>query len=168
MTERTEGGLVASKRSKGGRVTEVSIAPAQAAEFDVIEALLDRAQLPLEGLRDHPQHMFVARAGNRIVGCASLELYGDAALLRSVAVDDEFRGGGIGCDLTRAALRIAKRRGVAAVYLQTTGAEQFFSRFAFIVIDRADLPPQVRSSWQFTSGCCSSAVVMQKVLTSPT
>jgi len=149
-------------------VTDVSIAPAQAADFDVIEALLDREQLPLAGLRDHPQHMFVARVGNRIVGCASLELYGDAALLRSVAVDAEFRGGGIGGDLTRAALCLAERRGVSTVYLLTTTAERFFPRFGFEIVDRADVSPAVRACAEFAHACPASAFVMRAFLTSPT
>ena len=149
-------------------MTDVSIVPAQAADFDVIEALLDREQLPLAGLHDHPQHMFVARVGNRIVGCASLELYGDTALLRSVAVDAEFRGGGIGGDLTRAALRLAERRGVSTVYLLTTTAERFFPRFGFEIVDRADVSAAVRACAEFAHACPSSAFVMRAFLTSPT
>lgn len=144
---RAAGALAAAKRSGGGPMTaEVSVTPAPAADFEVIEAFLDREHLPLAGLRDYPQHMFVARAGNRIVGYASLELYGDVALLRSVAVDAEYRGSGIGGDLTRAALRLAERRAVSTVYLLTTTAERFFPRFAFEMVDRADVPPAVRMS----------------------
>jgi len=149
-------------------MTDVSIGPGQAADLDVIEAFLDREHLPLAGLRACPQHMFVARAGNRIIGCASLELYGDAALLRSVAVDAEYRGSGIGAELTRAALRLAERRAVSTVYLLTTTAEQFFPRFGFEMIDRADVPPAVRMSAEFAHACPASAFVMRKFVTSPT
>lgn len=142
----------------------VTIGPAQAFDMDVIEALLEREHLPTNGLHDLLEQTLVARAGNRIVGCAAIELYDDGALLRSVAVDAQQRGTGVGGELTRAALRIAEKSGVNAVYLQTTGAEQFFPRFGFAVIDRADLPSAVRSSWQFTSGCCASAIVMRKIL----
>ena len=149
-------------------MTDVVITPAQPADVDVIEAFLDREHLPLAGLRDHPQHMFVARAASRIVGCASLELYGDAALLRSVAVDAAYRGSGIGADLTRAVLRLAERRAVSTVYLLTTTAERFFPRFGFEMIDRADVPPAVRMSAEFAHACPSSAFVMRKCVTSST
>lgn len=149
-------------------MSTMTIGPAQAGDIDVIAALLEREHLPANGLSDLVEQTLVARAGNRIVGCAAVELYDDGALLRSVAVDAEYRGAGVGGELTRAALRIAERSGVEAVYLQTIDAEQFFPRFGFTVIDRADLPPAVRSSWQFASGCCSSAVVMRKVLSAPT
>jgi len=143
-------------------MSDVTITHAQVADMDVIEAFLDRAHLPATGLHEHEQHMFVARAGNRIVGCASVELYGDAALLRSVAVDEELRHTGVGTDLVHAALDLAARRGVAAVYLLTETAERYFPRFGFEMIDRAEVPPAVRQSGEFTHNCCASAFVMRK------
>lgn len=146
----------------------VVISSAQPSDLAVLEALLLRARLPILGLRDQQQHMLVARDGNRIVGCASVELYGDGALLRSVAVDAEYGGRGIGSDLTRAALELAARRHVSAIYLLTETAERFFPRFGFEMIDRADVPPGVARSAEFAQGCCSSAYVMRKFVTSPT
>jgi amino-acid N-acetyltransferase len=141
-----------------------TIGPAKAADLDVVEALLERDHLPLAGLREHADHVFVARAGNRIVGCAALEVYEDGALLRSVAVDAEHRGAGLGGDLTRTALDLAARRGVAAVYLLTTTAERFFPRFGFEAVDRADVPHGVRQSAEFSYACPSSALIMRKRL----
>ena len=149
-------------------MTDVSITLAQAADLDVVEALLDRQHLPLAGFREHPQHMLVARTCDRLVGCVSLELYGDAALLRSVAVDAEFRGGGIFGDLTRAALRLAGRRCVSIVYLLTTTAERFFPRSGFEMVDRADVPAAVRPSAEFAHACPASAFVMRTSVTSLT
>jgi amino-acid N-acetyltransferase len=145
-------------------MTGVVIDPAKTADIDVVEALLEREHLPRAGLRDHVEHMFVARAGNRIVGCAALEVYEDGALLRSVAVDAEYRGAALGSDLTRAALDLAERRRVPAVYLLTTTAERFFPRFGFEVVDRADVPQGVQQSAEFSYACPSSALVMRKRL----
>lgn len=145
-------------------MTAATISPAQAADLDVVEALLEREHLPLAGLRGHAGHVFVARAGNRIVGCAALEVYEDGALLRSVAVDAEHRGAGLGGDLTRTALDLAARQGVTAVYLLTTTAERFFPRFGFEVVDRADVPQGVQQSAEFSYACPSSALIMRKRL----
>src|SRR3954464_15675715 len=81
-----EGPTLAPNRSEGRRVgprhgdvppvTGVNITAAQPVDRDGIEALLEREHLPLAGLHEYPQQMFVARAGNRVIGCASLELYG--------------------------------------------------------------------------------------------
>lgn len=146
---------------------DISVSPAADSELESIEALLQREHLPILGLRDHQQHFFVARDGHRIVGCASVELYGDAALLRSVAVDAQFRGSGIGGALTDAALELAARRNVSAIYLLTETAERFFPRFGFETIDRAQVPAGVQQSAEFAQGCCSSARVMRKFVTSP-
>jgi amino-acid N-acetyltransferase len=108
--------------------------------------------------------VLVARAGNRIVGSAALEFYEDGALLRSVAVDAEYRGTGVGSDLTRAALDLAKRRDIPAVYLLTTTAERFFPRFDFEAVDRADVPQGVKQSAEFAYACPSSALIMRKRL----
>jgi len=143
-------------------MTEAIIGPATAADIDLVEALLEREHLPLAGLRDHGEYVLVARAGNRIVGCAALELYEDGALLRSLAVEAEHRGSGLGSELTHAALRMADTRGMPAVYLLTTTAERFFPRFGFEVVDRADVPHSVRQSVEFSYACPSSALVMRK------
>ena len=145
-------------------MTPVVISRAAAIDIDVVEALLEREHLPLAGLRDHIEHTFVARAGHRIIGCAALEMYEEGALLRSVAVDAEYRGTGVGSDLTRAALDLAERRGVPAVYLLTTTAERFFPRFGFEAIDRADVPNGVKRSAEFAYACPSSALIMWKRL----
>jgi amino-acid N-acetyltransferase len=145
-------------------VTPVAIGPAAPADMDVIEALLEREHLPVDGLHQHEQHFFAARIGNRIVGCASIELYGDAALLRSVAVDAEYRGGGVGSGLTRTALDFARRRNVSTVFLLTETAQHFFPRVGFEVIDRADVVPAVGASVEFARACPASATVMRTIL----
>jgi amino-acid N-acetyltransferase len=145
-----------------------NISPAHEADFETIKALLEREHLPVDGLHEHLAHTLVARDGNRIIGCGSVELYQDGALLRSIAVDAEHRGTGVGSELTRRGMDIAKRSGVPAVYLLTTTAERFFPRFGFEIVDRADVPRGVQSSHEFVTGCCSSGIVMRKFLTPTT
>jgi amino-acid N-acetyltransferase len=154
--------------AEGRAMTGVAISPAEPSDLEVVEALLQRQHLPILGLREQEQHMVVARDGRRIVGCASIEVYGRAALLRSVAVDAEYQGKGVGGDLTGAVLELAARHNVSIVYLLTETAERFFPRFGFEMIDRADVPAGVRQSAEFAHGCCPSAHVMRKFVTSPT
>jgi amino-acid N-acetyltransferase len=149
-------------------MTTVTIAPACWSDYDVVAALLEREHLPLDGLRPHFEDAFVARAGNRMVGCAALEVYEGGALLRSVAVDAEYRGARVGSGLTHAAIQLAGRRLVPAVYLLTTTAERFFRKLNFEVVDRADVPASVLVSAEFTHACPSTAIVMRRFLTSVT
>ena len=130
-----------------------------------IEALVNGSGLPLDGLRDLVSDTLVARAGGRVVGVAALEVYADAALLRSVAVSERLRGSGIGIRLAEAAIARARQRGVAALYLLTTTAEGFFPKFGFASTTRDNVPQSVRRSVEFTTACPASAVVMVKRLT---
>ena len=145
-------------------MTTVTIAPARWSDYDVVAALLEREHLPLDGLRQHFENALVARAGNRIVGCAALEVYEGGALLRSVAVDAEYRRAGVGANLTHAAIQLAARRLVPAVYLLTTTAERFFRNLNFETVDRADVPRSVTASEEFAHACPSTAIVMRRYI----
>lgn len=139
----------------------VSIDRANAEDLPAILDLLTRSDLPQEGLSDHLATTLVARAGQTVVGSAALELYGTAALLRSVAVEQALRGQGLGGRLTQAALALARQRGVTYVYLLTETAGEFFPRFGFHPIARSQVPPAVQRSVEFTSVCPASALVME-------
>ncbi len=86
------------------------------------------------------------------------------ALLRSVAVDEGERGGGLGRLLTERAIGEADARELAAVYLLTTTAEEYFTRFGFAVVAREQVPDSLRASVEFQSACPASATVMRKIL----
>jgi N-acetylglutamate synthase-like GNAT family acetyltransferase len=139
----------------------VVIARATEADVPAMLSLLLTSGLPSEGLIDHLATAVVARAGASLVATAALELYGEAALLRSVAVADAARRTGIGERITRATLEVAHQRGVRAVYLLTTTAAHFFARhFGFRRIPRDEVPASVRRSVEFTSVCPATADVM--------
>jgi arsenate reductase len=133
-------------------------------DLPAVRRLLERLRLPLDGVDDHVRTLLVAREDGQIVGTAGLEVYADAALLRSVAVGPTQQGRRIGHQLTDAALRLARTRGVATVYLLTTTAERFFPKFGFEQIAREEVPAAVRSSVEFRSACPTSATVMRKRL----
>jgi amino-acid N-acetyltransferase len=129
--------------------------------------LLSDNGLPTDGLIDHLETVLVARLNDRVVACAALEVYADAALLRSVAVEEALRGSGLGHQIVRAALDLARQQGSTSVYLLTTTAEGFFPRFGFRQVVRADVPPSVQKSVEFQSACPASAVVMATDLMNP-
>ena len=144
---------------------KTQIEPLKAADVDAVYELLRGHHLPVDGLAEHLATTLVARdGGGRVLGSAGLELYGSHALLRSVAVVGDSHGRHIGRELTLAALELARERGVSAVYLLTTSADNYFPRFGFVRISRADVPSAVQSSIEFTSACPSSATVMRKTL----
>jgi L-amino acid N-acyltransferase YncA/predicted N-acetyltransferase YhbS len=131
-----------------------------------LRALLEVSRLPADGLSEHIATTIVARDNGQAVGCAALELYGAAALLRSVAVIPALRGRRLGERLVRGALDLARQHGIATVYLLTETAIEFYPRFGFQPIQRAEVAPAVQQSVEFTSACPSSAQAMKLVLAS--
>lgn len=137
------------------------IRPATARDLPAVIMLLTKDKLPVAGLQEHVGTTLVARRSARVVGCAAVEVYGTSGLLRSVVVDEERRGEGLGHQLTQAALDLARAHGVTSVYLLTTTAEKFFPRFGFREVAREDVDPAVRASVEFTTACPASAVAMR-------
>ena len=126
--------------------------------------LLRDSGLPVDGLVEHLETAFVVRDHGGIVGCAALEVYTEGALLRSVVVAPAAQGRGLGQLLTEAAVTLAQRLGIPAVYLLTTTAESYFPRFGFVRITREQVPSSVQQSIEFRSACPASAVVMRRTL----
>lgn len=139
----------------------VVIVPATASDEPSIASLLDASGLPTDGLTDHLATALVGREGASVVASAALELYGDAALLRSVAVAASARGRGLGRRIARAALDLAQQRGARTVYLLTTTASDFFARhLGFRRTVRLEVPAAVRQSVEFRGACPATAEVM--------
>ncbi len=140
----------------------VAVAVEQAGRDAIPEVLAFLADngLPAAGLAEHATDLLVARDRGRLVATAALETYGRDALLRSVAVDATVRGTGLGQRVTRAALDLAARRGVARVFLLTETAGAFFPRFGFVSIERTMVPDTIRRTVEFASACPAGARVM--------
>lgn len=138
----------------------MQIERATASDLPAILALLAQSGLPQDGMLEHVEMALIARDADAVVGSAALEIYGSAALLRSVAVAAPLRGQGLGQQLTVAALNLARERGVTWVYLLTETAANFFPRFGFQPITRAEVDPAVQRSVEFTSACPDSALAM--------
>jgi amino-acid N-acetyltransferase len=126
--------------------------------------MLGQAKLPAAGVEEGLSHFFVADNGGTLVGAAGLELYEASALLRSVVVEDSWKGTGVGRSLIDRALEEARRRGVDDVFLLTTTAEHYFPRFGFACVSRDSVTEAVKASVEFQGACPSSAVVMRKRL----
>jgi amino-acid N-acetyltransferase len=130
-------------------------------EEQVLLALLKRCGLPEADVLRHAETALVARLRGGVVGSAVLELYGEEALLRSVAVAESLRGSGLGVRLTGAALDLAHRRGIRRVFLLTETAARFFPRFGFRSVERSQVPEAVQQSVEFRSACPQSALAME-------
>lgn len=141
-----------------------SIRAARAEDRPAIATLLTESALPLAGLPDPLDAFVVAEDETGIVGAMGLELFAPYALLRSAAVHPRQRGSGLGTRLAEATIALARSRQLTALYLLTTTAAEWFPRFGFRSITRAEVPPSVRASAEFVEACPASATVMHLLL----
>lgn len=152
--------------SQDGEVTMTipGIRKAQPRDLETIRALLRASDLTESGVAEHLDDFVVADPGNSLEAVAGLEVYGDCALLRSVAVRGDRRGHGHGRTIVDAIVRQASRRGVRELYLLTTTAEPFFSRLGFETVDRALAPEAIANTSEFSELCPQSAAFMRRRL----
>ncbi len=137
---------------------------ARSADLPEMLALLGRAHLPTAGVAESLTHFIVAEREGELIGVAGLEVYGASALLRSVAVEDSWRGSGVGRTLIDRALEQARQAGIEDVFLLTTTAEHYFPRFGFSCVNRDSVNPGVQASIEFQGACPTSAIIMRKSL----
>jgi amino-acid N-acetyltransferase len=141
----------------------VTLRSATAADLPDVLALLERAGLPTEGVDAEALASFVIADNEGIpIGVVGLEIYRESALLRSAAVEENWRGSGVGRALIHRALALTQERGIRDVFLLTTTAEDYFPRFGFACIARESVPDAVQASAEFQGACPSTAVVMRK------
>jgi len=146
-------------------VSELEIRAANGEDLNGVLALLGANGLPVEGVADHLKTFIVARDGDQLVGCSGAEAYSFVALVRSIAVDETYRGIGLGRRLTREILDRLSSRGVREFYLLTNDAEEYFKKRGFKTIDRDEVHPQVLASSEFNGVCEDTAVCMRLVMT---
>ena len=145
-------------------MSDLTLRAANAADLPDVERLLAASGLPLEGVKEALATFVVAYAGDDLVGVAGLEVCCDNALLRSVAVAPEWRSRRLGRALVMRVVADAEARGIRALYLLTTTAEQYFPSFGFERIARDEVPDDVRATAEFQSACPASATVMRRTL----
>jgi len=134
------------------------------ADWPAILGLLERAGLPLPVPSDPPVEFVVGMKGASLVACVGWERHGSHALLRSVAVEEAERRGGVGRAVVERALAEIAERGVREVALVTMSASAFFARLGFAAIARSETPLPIQASPEFTAHCCGNGTWMRTTL----
>lgn len=143
----------------------MDIRSAAAADLAGIRRLLAAAHLDASDLETSATRLWVVGEPDAPAAVVGLETHGDVGLLRSLAVAEGLRGGGLGRALTDTVERHARDAGIRTLYLLTTTAADFFERIGYRRSDRAVVPDVIRATSQFSSLCPSSAVLMSKAMT---
>ena len=138
----------------------IFIKQASRGDYNAVVDLLSGEHLPVSDLNESLPHFFIATLDDNPVGVAGLELYGREGLLRSVAVEKNFRGQAIAKRLVEEVLRYARKNEIHELYMITTTAEKYFAKSGFSPVAREAVPAAIAGTAEFTSLCPSSATVM--------
>jgi UDP-N-acetylmuramate: L-alanyl-gamma-D-glutamyl-meso-diaminopimelate ligase len=136
--------------------------PARRGDMPAIRTLLASVELDEPARDDQFPSFYVLSNEVGIVGGVALDVLGDDAVLRALAVNPEFRGAGYGWMLADMAVSQARWRGVRRIYLLTESASDFFAaKFGFRVVDRSTLSKLVAASETFNAPRGTNLVAMR-------
>lgn len=89
------------------------------------------------------QSFLVAEIDGRVLGCCALQVvWAELAEIKSLAVDENFTGRGIGRQLVSTAAQKARHLGLAKVFTLTL-EQSFFEKSGFEKVDKDTLPMKV-------------------------
>jgi amino-acid N-acetyltransferase len=119
----------------------------------LINAYAQKGQMlgrPMIELYESIRTFAVVERDDKIVGCGSLAvIWNDIAEVRAVAVDEEYRGQGIGRSIVTALLKDAKELEIPRIFCLTY-QPGFFKKMGFRDVDKRDLPHKV---WKDCINC---------------
>jgi amino-acid N-acetyltransferase len=110
------------------------------------------------------KHFLLGWDGPKLVAVIGLEIKSHNALLRSLAVDADYRNRGIATRLVGEIEDYAKSVEVDTLYLLTLTAEGFFKKCGYRRIARDSAPAGIQETTEFRNLCPASAVCMVRHL----
>ncbi len=111
------------------------------------------------------QTFIVADMDGKVVGCCALEIiWADLAEIKSLAVNENHIGQGIGAKMVEAAVKKASEMGVIRVFALTL-VPKFFVKTGFDIVEKESLPMKV---WSDCARCskqqnCDETAVVKSV-----
>lgn len=129
------------------------------ADNAAFRAALTEAGLPTDDLTSEPFRYFEWKE----VAFGGLGEGADA-LIRSIVVLPHARGRGCGKVMAESLADAARAAGVERLWLLTTSAAPFFEDLGWRAAERANAPPVIANSRQFSGLCPASATLMVRSL----
>lgn len=128
----------------------MNIRKAQISDVKPIQRLLshyanrgDMLSRSLSELYESIRDFYVAVDGDELIGCSALHIvWEDLAEIRSVAVSEDAGRKGVGSRVVQACIDEAKSLGLRRLFCLTYKPD-FFARFGFTIVDKAQLPHKV-------------------------
>jgi amino-acid N-acetyltransferase len=110
------------------------------------------------------RHFLLGWHGPRLAAVVGLEIKDCSALLRSLAVDEDYRNRKIATRLVMEIEAYARSLNVNTLYLLTMSAEAFFKKCGYRQTARDSAPAGIQETTEFQNLCPASAVCMVKYL----
>lgn len=134
----------------------------QTSDLQKIQDLLKRNRLPYGDLKSSKVKFIIKESNGHLMGCIGVEKYGADGLLRSLAVDENYKDNGIGKQLLTELFQKSEQEGMNKLHLLTTTADTYFKRFGFETVDRSNAPKAILQTKEFSEICPASSVYMTK------
>ncbi len=128
--------------------------------YQQLIGLLQAAGLCHTDLEAPQVKLFSVSAARERVGYFGYEIYGHAALFRSLVVVPGFRGQGYGTLIWQQAKEHLQNQQVKEVYLLTNTAAPFFRKLGFTAVPRSAAPPRIAGTTEFKEFCPADSVCM--------
>jgi len=140
--------------------------------YSLINSYAERDKMLFRSLADiyeNLQTFTVAELDGRVVGCCAIQIiWSDLAEIKSLAVDEEKKGTGVGKMLVTATVEQAHQLGLPRIFALTLNPD-FFEKLGFKVIEKDSLPMKV---WSDCAKCpkqqnCDEIAVIKAVSRNP-
>jgi amino-acid N-acetyltransferase len=142
----------------------MEIKPLRQIKIPFAKQILKDSDLPFSDIERGNVLLFNLEESGEIIGIGGFEKYDEMALIRSVAVVNEFQGKGYGSKLISGIESEAKKAGIKTLFLLTTTAKEYFEKKGYNVISQQEVPDIIQSTTEFVSLCPVSAVCMSKMI----
>ena len=138
---------------------------AASTEENILKNFLKRNDLLYQDINpSHLDNFLLLRDGSKLIGTVGLEIKGNCALLRSLAVEESYQKRGLASQLLGEIEQHAKSCNVNTLYLLTMAAEAFFTKRGYEKIGRNTAPQSIQETDEFKGLCPDTAVCMVKYL----
>jgi len=136
------------------------LTPLSADYYPDIYRLLEAADLPNEDIDEIEITFWGVLQEERVIAVIGLQIFGDAGLMRSLAVDANHRNQSWAEDLIKELLKHCQILHLETVYLLTTTAKKYFHHRGFMEISRDHLPAEIKKSTVYEDLCPQDATAM--------
>lgn len=131
-------------------------------QLNDVKDLLQKSNLPYNDIDEHFDNFVISLYKNKIIGVMGIEPYNKVGLVRSLAVNNDFRNKGIASKLLEKIIDYSKSKSVEEIFLLTTTASGFFFKFGFKIIDSDKMPDEIKNTSEFQDICPASSICMKK------